>query len=145
MGRKVKGGASQRVYETVGEPPEELNKDQVIGAIAKPLGNSLYDLEVPESQWGRVIEIFPDLKDKTDRTIVISMPPKFRNTVFVKRGGQVVVDLYTDEPSTRAYGDLSNVVTNKKEWQRYPYWPQEYKQPEQTQIDLGISSSSDSE
>ncbi|CAN6659273.1 hypothetical protein TRVA0_031S01046 [Trichomonascus vanleenenianus] len=136
--------------ETVGTPPDELNDSQVIGTIIKPRGSNLFEFLIPTSHWGKVIKKF-DLEKETgksdeDRTILISMPPKFRNTVFVKRGGYVLVELY--EPSElegegKVKADICNIVTDKKDWQRYPYWPTEYKKSEV--IDLGLDDESEEE
>lgn len=149
MGKKNK--PSSRLYEDIGEPPDQLENHQIIGSVIKPLGNSLYEVEIPTSHWTRAVEVSPGLKTAVEnQTIIASMPPKFRNTIFVKRGGYVLIDLYTteqgEESTNRAHGELSNIVTDKKGWQSNYYWPTEFKDPEKDEkIDLGIESSSDEE
>lgn len=124
MGRKA-----QRVLDEVGTPPDDLG-DQIIGSIVKPRGNSLYEVSVPESHQSKAPE----------PVLLVSMPPKFRNTVFVKRGGFVVVELY-DDIDSKVHGEISYIVTDKREWQRYPYWPAEYRKEDK--IDLGLSDDED--
>lgn len=68
--------------------------------------------------------------------IVVEMPPKFRNAIFVKRGGFCVISVYQQImnletiPALSDYkvqGEISNIVVNDREWQKYTYWPQEFK------------------
>lgn len=75
-------------------------------------------------------------QELTGPTFVVEMPPKFRNTVFIKRGGLCVVTIYQEivdlaaKPeldSYKVHGEISNIIRNEREWQKYPYWPAEYK------------------
>jgi probable RNA-binding protein EIF1AD len=106
--------------------------------------------------------------------LMVEMPPKFRNTIFIKRGGYCVVTIYdelvaksqpvaassTSEPAEtnettttnsadlekpsladyRVHGELSNIVVNDKDWQKYPYWPLEFRR-----VTKGWDISSDEE
>ncbi|ANB15250.1 hypothetical protein AWJ20_2876 [Sugiyamaella lignohabitans] len=146
----IKSRAVQRRIETVGVPPDTIESNELIVSILKARGNSLYEVLVPPSEATKLQKALssPDHEYTVDseesRTILVAMPPKFRNTIFVKRGSNVVVELYGPEvlhgdTESKVKGEFSNIVTNKKEWQRYPYWPVEFK--EVPKDDWGISSS----
>lgn len=136
MGRPNK--AVQRLLASVGEPQDELKSSEVIGQLTKGLGNSQHEFLIPQSQYSKLVAHFNrESKEKiteSDRTIVVLMPPKFRNTVFVKRGGLVVVDLYEpneiDPKQEHILGDISNIVRNQKDWQKMAYFPVEFKEEE---------------
>lgn len=104
--------------------------------------------------------------------LTVEMPPKFRNAIFIKRGGYCVVTIYEeliakslpDSTSTkplaedpeasaattiptkpsladyRVHGELSNIVINDKDWQKYHYWPLEFRR-----VTKGWDISSDEE
>jgi probable RNA-binding protein EIF1AD len=136
-----KSKASQRLLDSVGVPPDSIKPNEIIISVLKARGNSLYECTVPESQTSK-LTAKDDLSE--DKTILLAMPPRFRNTIFVKRGGFVVAELYDETIRTqgKVKGDLSNIVTNKKDWQRYPYWPVEFKQ-EQSDIIISDDDQSD--
>lgn len=127
----------QRILQNVGEPPSELAENQVIGSVVKPRGNSQYEIKISDGTSSKL---------GVPNTIVGIMPKKFRNTVYVKRGGYLLVDLYDDlvkDGTDKLHGEISNIVLDRKEWQRYPYWPSEFEvRPE---IDLPDSDSEDEE
>jgi probable RNA-binding protein EIF1AD len=50
-------------------PPDELTATQSVARVIKAEGNSLYSCELPNK-----------------KTILLELEPKFRNTVFIKRG-----------------------------------------------------------
>lgn len=109
--------------------PEEVEQEDVPVAAKKEDDNS-EDSEDSESE-------DEDAKiDMLGTDVVVEMPPKFRNTIFVKRGGYCVISIYQQivdletVPELSAYkvhGEISNIVVNEREWQKYPYWPEEYK------------------
>jgi probable RNA-binding protein EIF1AD len=149
-----KAKSTQRLFDSLGNPPDEIKPFEVIGSVIKPRGNSLYDISIPSSEWVKVESISKSNIDQDlgseNKSILASMPPKFRNTIFVKRGGFVVVELYQlddDQKKTLAIGkvkgDISNIVTNKKDWQRYPYWPNEFKGAEQYDFDISDEDDED--
>lgn len=68
--------------------------------------------------------------------ITVEMPNKFRNTIFVKRGGFCEISIYqeiVDQPtlplltSYKVHGEINNIVVNDRDWQKYGYWPVEFK------------------
>lgn len=119
-----KSKAAQRLLEEIGEPPNELKPNEVIVSVVKLRGNNIYEVVVPASESQRL---------KLDNEeLLASMPPKFRNTVFVRRGGYVVITLHEDPSNDiKVKGEISNVVMNVKDWIKYPYWPKEFLKEEE--------------
>lgn len=114
---------------TYPEPVPEEAKPKPASPPATQKDDSDSDSESDESE----DEVKADLPGPE---LVVEMPPKFRNTVFVKRGGFCVITVYqeiadletTPELSSyKVHGDISNIIRNVREWQKYPYWPAEYK------------------
>lgn len=135
--------AAERLFESTGSPPDNLGPNEFIACIVKARGNSLYDVKLATSQSESIESLHQINRDGKgqEETIVVSMPPKFRNTIFVKRGGFVLIALFDDTPGT-VKGEIINIVVNKKDWQRFPYWPQEFKEPERSyEIELSDSDS----
>jgi len=58
------------------------------------------------------------------------LPSRFRNTIWIKRGGYVLVDTKDSEMrENKLDGDIINVVRDDKFWRKQPYWPQEFVKP----------------
>ncbi|KAK4198241.1 hypothetical protein QBC40DRAFT_95161 [Triangularia verruculosa] len=94
-------------------PPDELTESQSIARIISVEGNSHYTCELPNS-----------------KTILVELESRFRNTVFVKRGGYVLVDLASAEErpaSSRVVGEIINIVRDEKRWRKQPYWPKKFE------------------
>ncbi|KAJ4425078.1 hypothetical protein N0V82_000131 [Gnomoniopsis sp. IMI 355080] len=94
-------------------PPDELTADQVIARVSKAEGNSLYTCTLPNT-----------------KTVLVELAERFRNTIWIKRGGFVLVDRTPSEERTKANskvdGEIINVVRDEKEWRKMPYWPKEF-------------------
>ncbi|KAG6125339.1 hypothetical protein E4U47_000933 [Claviceps purpurea] len=91
-------------------PPPALEPNQFLVRVAKPQGNNLYACELP---------------DKTP--LVLELAQRFRNTIWIKRGGFVLAERYADGLSEgRAEGEIVNVVRDEKLWRKQTYWPQEF-------------------
>ncbi|KAG6174583.1 hypothetical protein E4U51_001325 [Claviceps purpurea] len=91
-------------------PPPALEPNQFLVRVAKPQGNNLYACELP---------------DKTP--LVLELAQRFRNTIWIKRGGFVLAERYTDGLSEgRAEGEIVNVVRDEKLWRKQTYWPKEF-------------------
>ena len=62
---------------------------------------------------------------------VLELAQRFRNTIWIKRRGFVVVDLTPSEERSKAnskvQGEIINVVRDEKEWRKMPYWYVELK------------------
>ncbi|KAH9891429.1 hypothetical protein F4778DRAFT_334388 [Xylariomycetidae sp. FL2044] len=91
-------------------PPDQLTESQSVAQIIKPEGNSLYSCVLPGQ-----------------RTVLVELAERFRNTIWVRRGGYVLVDLVpTKEPNGRVEGEIVNVVRDEKAWRKQLYWPKEF-------------------
>lgn len=87
-------------------PPDELAEGQFIARVIKAAGNNLYSVESPSGD-----------------TLLVEMPRRFRSTIWIKRGGYVLVDsnAFTDRDNKLA-GEIANVVRDEKQWRKRPYW-----------------------
>jgi probable RNA-binding protein EIF1AD len=106
MGKPKRAVVAAAAKETM-TPPEELTDTQTVARVVKAEGNSLYTCELPSG-----------------KPIVAELDPKFRNTIFIRRGGYVVVDMESAEErkSTKVTGAIINIVRDEKEWRKQPYW-----------------------
>jgi probable RNA-binding protein EIF1AD len=89
-------------------PPEELAEHQFIARVGKPEGNNTYTCILPNT-----------------KTTLVELAQRFRNTIWIKRGGFVVVDLTPSEErktNNKVEGEIINVVRDEKEWRKMPYW-----------------------
>lgn len=91
-------------------PPDELSHYQTVARVGKPEGNNLYTCILPNT-----------------KTVVVELAQRFRNTIWIKRGGFVLVDLTPREEeenhnNKKVQGDIVNVVRDEKEWRKMPYW-----------------------
>ncbi|KAF4991342.1 hypothetical protein FDECE_14063 [Fusarium decemcellulare] len=91
-------------------PPDDLEINQSIVRVVKPEGNNLYTCELPNT-----------------KPIVLELAQRFRNTIWIKRGGFVLAERYEDsKEDTRAMGEIVNVVRDEKLWRKQAYWPKEF-------------------
>jgi probable RNA-binding protein EIF1AD len=91
--------------EETSNPPDELTPTQLIARVIKGEGNSLYSCVLP------------------DQTILVELEPRFRNTIWIKRGGYVLID--TKEAAVRQNkiaGEIINVVRDERSWRKQSYW-----------------------
>lgn len=89
-------------------PPDELTPTQSLARVVKAEGNSLYTCALPNT-----------------KPILVELEPRFRNTMWIRRGGYVLVDMASrDErpPNSRVVGEIINVVRDEKQWRKQPYW-----------------------
>lgn len=90
-------------------PPGELGENQSVARVGKPDGNNLYTCILPNT-----------------KTVVVELAQRFRNTIWIKRGGFVLVDLTSSEERTKAnskvQGEIVNVVRDEKAWRKMAYW-----------------------
>lgn len=90
-------------------PPDELTKHQFVARVGKPEGNNTYTCILPNT-----------------KTTLVELAQRFRNTIWIKRGGYVVVDLTPSEErsktNNKVAGEIINVVRDEKEWRKMPYW-----------------------
>ncbi|KAL6872773.1 nucleic acid-binding protein [Trichoderma novae-zelandiae] len=87
-------------------PPEVLEPTQVIVRVLKPEGNNLYTCEMPNK-----------------KPVVLELAQRFRNTIWIKRGGYVLAEGYpVGTQDSRAIGEIIKVVRDEKLWRKQPYW-----------------------
>ncbi|KAK6087469.1 S1-like domain-containing protein [Seiridium cupressi] len=114
-------------------PPDELTANQSLACVIKAEGNSLYSCSLP-----------------SQRTVLVELADRFRNTIWVKRGGYVLVDLIpTNEVKGRVEGEIVNIIREERVWRKQPYWPKEFAQviydDEEEESNVGKMPPSDSE
>ena len=104
-------GKSKRNILAIAEqsttPPDELNEDQSIARVVKIEGNHRYTCELPSK-----------------KPILVELEDRFRSTIWIKRGGYVLVDLTFSEErkGSRVIGEIVNVIRDEKDWRKQPYW-----------------------
>lgn len=93
------------VEETL-TPPASLPESQSIARVIVANGKNLYHVELASG-----------------KKLLVELPARFRNTIWIKRGGYVVVDTSTQgERENKIDGDIVNIVRNEKDWRRKAYW-----------------------
>lgn len=110
MGRPKRSVLAAATESTT--PPEELTEHQFVARVGKPEGNNTYTCILPNT-----------------KTALVELAQRFRNTIWIKRGGFVVLDLTPSEErktNNRVEGEIINVVRDEKEWRKMPYWPREF-------------------
>jgi len=108
----------QQTVEATLTPPDTLEEGQVIACIVKAEGNNLYSVELPSS-----------------KPVLVELPAKFRSTIWLKRGGFVVVDTTTlAERDNKLAGEIVNVVRDERRWRKERYWPREFVKKSTTTI-----------
>jgi probable RNA-binding protein EIF1AD len=87
-------------------PPTTLSLTQAIARVVNAAGNNLYSVELPSG-----------------KTLLVEMPSRFRNTIWVKRGGYVLIDTNSSgDRDNKLNGGIVNVVRDEKDWRKEPYW-----------------------
>ncbi|RKF58242.1 S1-like domain-containing protein [Golovinomyces cichoracearum] len=99
------------VVEETCNPPTSLSSTESIARIVRAEGNNIYSCSLPNQ----------------DSVILVELPSRFRNTIWLKRGGYVLID--TKEATTRQnkiHGVISNIVRLEHLWRKQPYWPKQF-------------------
>jgi len=128
----------QATAEETLNPPTALSSSQQIARIIKAEGNNLYSVEDPSGD-----------------QLLVELQSRFRSSIWLKRGGYVLVDTNRKvfgERENKIDGEIVNVVREEKRWRKRSYWPAEFakKRVEQTESDeeesrVGRMPSSDEE
>ncbi|KAF7559647.1 hypothetical protein G7046_g4507 [Stylonectria norvegica] len=109
MGRPKKRNVLAAAEESM-TPPDVLKPSQSLVRVIKPEGNNLYTCELPNK-----------------KELVFELAQRFRNTIWIKRGGFVLAERYKVESHAgRAMGEIVNVVRDEKLWRKQAYWPKEF-------------------
>ncbi|TPX14006.1 uncharacterized protein E0L32_000400 [Thyridium curvatum] len=101
-------------------PPDALTPTQKLARVVKAEGNNLYTCALPAA------------RGKDPATVLVELAQRFRNTIWIKRGGFVLVDLVPAEERQRqggggrVEGEIVNVVRDEREWRKQKYWPAEF-------------------
>jgi probable RNA-binding protein EIF1AD len=92
--------------EETATPPSALTATQSIARVIKAEGNSLYSCYLPDQ-----------------KRILVELLPRFRNTIWIKRGGYVLVDTKeADARDNKLDGEIVNIVRDEHVWRKEPYW-----------------------
>lgn len=99
----------RQLHATVEEtltPPDILAPTQAIARITKAAGNNLYNAELPDG-----------------KPVLAELEPKFRSTIWIKRGSYVVLDTQAlADRDNKLDGEIVNVVRDEKAWRKMRYW-----------------------
>lgn len=102
---KPKRNISTTAEET-STPPSALTFSQSIARVIKAEGNSLYSCTLPGN-----------------KTVLVELPSRFRNTIWIKNGGYVLVDTKdADVRQNKIDGEIINVVRDEHMWRKQSYW-----------------------
>lgn len=103
--RKIRNTAEETL-----NPPDSLSPGQTIARVIKAQGKDLYSVQAP---------------DGTD--LLVELEARFRGTIFVKRGGYVLIDtsIKTDR-ANKIQGEIINIVRDEKTWRKQSYWPPQF-------------------
>ncbi|KAH8795115.1 hypothetical protein F5882DRAFT_41476 [Hyaloscypha sp. PMI_1271] len=96
--------------EETSTPPPSLTPTQAIARVMKAEGNCLYSCSLPDQ-----------------KLVLVELLSRFRNTIWIKRGGYVLIDTKeTDVRQNKIDGEIINVVRDEHIWRKEPYWPKEF-------------------
>ena len=91
-------------------PPDSLTQGQMIARITRANGKDLYTVQTSDST-----------------ALLVELEARFRGTIFIKRGGYVLIDTASSaDRDNKIQGEIVNVVRDEKIWRKQPYWPQEF-------------------
>lgn len=96
-------------------PPEALAVNQSICRVVKAEGNNLYTCQLPNSS----------TPGDGAQTVLVELAARFRNTIWIRRGGFVLVELTPAGERTgnsKVEGEIVNVVREEREWRKQVYW-----------------------
>ncbi|EEB08824.1 translation initiation factor eIF1A-like protein [Schizosaccharomyces japonicus yFS275] len=92
------------------DPPDHLEENQLIARVTALRGSSLFEVTDPAGS-----------------TLLVEMPPKFRKSVWVKRGGYVLLDKSEfQDKKNKIDGTIVHVIHSTKVWMKQHYWPPEF-------------------
>ena len=92
--------------EETSTPPPALDHGIVIAQVRRAEGKNLYAVELPDKS-----------------PLLVELPSRFRSTIWIKRGGYVVVNTNAfEERENKLDGEIVNVVRDEKRWRKQSYW-----------------------
>lgn len=102
--------------------PTRLDDNEIIAKVLQNRGNS-FEVLVPESHIHKVVKY----NGAEQSQILVALNPSLRKKVFVRRNGFVVVSLENLGPNGKLKGEISDVITDAKTWQKtLEDWPAEF-------------------
>lgn len=100
----------QATVEETLTPPDTLTEGQLIARVVKAAGQNLYNVESPDK-----------------KPLLVELDAKFRSTIWLRRGGYVLVDTTTlADRDNKIDGEIVNVVRDEKRWSKAAFWPREF-------------------
>ena len=92
--------------EETSTPPATLEPGQVIAQVVKGEGKNLYKVKLPDA-----------------KSLLVELPSRFRSTIWMKRGGFVLVNVNAfDDRENKLGGQILNIVRDEKQWRKQAYW-----------------------
>jgi probable RNA-binding protein EIF1AD len=96
----------QAAAEESTTPPEALTATQQIARVVRAAGNNLYLCSLAGG-----------------RELLVELAPRFRSTLWMRRGGYVLVDTAPGAARDNKIGGVvENVVRDEKRWRKCAYW-----------------------
>lgn len=87
-------------------PPDVLPPNHFLARITKAEGKNLYAAELADG-----------------KPVLAELEPRFRSTVWIKRGSYVVIDASAlADRENKLDGEIVNVVRDEKAWRKMGYW-----------------------
>lgn len=103
--RKIRNAAEETL-----SPPETLAPGQQLVRVVKVQGKDLYTVQTADTS-----------------ELLVELDARFRGTIFVRRGGYVLVDTTTSaDRENKIQGEIVNIVRDEKAWRKRSFWPQEF-------------------
>jgi probable RNA-binding protein EIF1AD len=94
------------VAEETSIPPSVLTPTQLIAQVIKSDGKSVWTCIRPDG-----------------RNILVELPSRFHNTIWLRRGIFVLIDSKDYEVrDNKLDGQITNVVRDERHWKKQPYW-----------------------
>jgi probable RNA-binding protein EIF1AD len=106
--------------EACATPPLELPAGQAIARVVRAEGSNLYRCTLPRQGGGGGGS---QTQQAQCRDVLVELADRFRNTIWIRRGGYVAVDLADPrDVKGRVEGEIVNVVREEKIWRKQSYW-----------------------
>ena len=92
--------------EETSNPPVSLKEGEAIARVVRGEGKNLYVVEQPDN-----------------KKLLVELPSRFRSTIWMKRGGFVLVDTTAfEDRENKLDGEIVNIVRDDKQWRKQAYW-----------------------
>ncbi|KAG4303470.1 hypothetical protein PCK1_000434 [Pneumocystis canis] len=119
----------QKLGEMTMDPPHELSINQDIACVMEIKDHDLYVC-----------------KTSNGETLLAELPSRFRCKIWVKRGGFVVLDKQAfNRKDCKIQAEISMVIQNEKAWRKEKYWPDIFKNYEDTVCDITSTPETESD